>query len=235
MTAVSTANHQGKASISKHLWHWVWVLPLLAVMALAAFIIIRPIQVLPRITLSPGYVFVDQQGNQLTSEDMRGKITLYNFTYTNCLSPCVPTAPLLQEVQTRLGELDQGEMPIEFVTISIDPQRDTPQTLAAYADSLDADPDIWHFVTGTPERLKWVIGAGFGLYYNQRDDGSLILDTGIMLVDWTGTLRAEYRHKMPDIDIVMRDLGLLLTELENSKGAGRYAYEAAHLFSCYPR
>ncbi|MCA9959842.1 MAG: SCO family protein, partial [Anaerolineales bacterium] len=236
VTAVtSTAKQQPQTTILMRLMRSAWILPLLAVLAIAAFVIFRPIQVLPRITLSPGYVLADQDGNRLTSEDMRGKITLYNFTYTNCQPPsCTPVTPFMQSLQTRLPEV-AGSVPIEFVTISIDPEHDTPQVLAAYAHELGADLDTWHFVTGSSERLKWVIGGGFGLYYDQRDDGTFTLDTGMMLVDWTGTLRAEYLRSLPDIDIVLRDLRLLQEEVVNSQGAGRIAYEAAHLFACYPR
>lgn len=239
MTAVTPSTPQHTISLTtrlaRGLARWLWILPVLAFLALGYFIVARPIQVLPRITLSPGYLLFDQQGNRLTSEDMRGKITLYTFTYTACQSPCLATSPFLQTLQARLPELEPSDMPIEFVTISIDPERDTPEVLAAYAHDLGADLETWHFVTGTPERLKWVIGGGFGVYYDRRDDGTLALDTAVMLVDWTGTLRAEYRRSLPDMEIVMRDLRLLQQELNNAEGAGRLAYEAAHLFACYPR
>ena len=48
-------------------------------------------------------------------------------------------------------------------------------------------------------------------------------------------MRAEYRTDAPDIDIILRDMGLLAAEVDNSEGIYRFAYEAAHLFSCYPR
>ncbi|MEZ4644468.1 MAG: SCO family protein [Chloroflexota bacterium] len=230
----STAKQQPQITILMRLMRSAWILPLLAVFAIAAFVIFRPIQVLPRITLSPGYVLADQTTTALPAK-IQQKITLYNFTYTNCQPPsCTPVTPFMQSLQTRLPEV-AGSVPIEFVTISIDPEHDTPQVLAAYAHELGADLDTWHFVTGSAERLKWVIGGGFGLYYDQRDDGTLTLDTGMMLVDWTGTLRAEYLRSLPDIDIVLRDLRLLQEEVVNSQGAGRIAYEAAHLFACYPR
>ena len=80
-----------------------------------------------------------------------------------------------------------------------------------------------------------MIGGGFGLYFGQRDDGSIILDSGYTLVDGAGIIRADYRLYNPDVDIILRDLRLLVEESQNSEGAARYAYEAAHLFLCYPR
>jgi protein SCO1/2 len=218
-------------------WQWLLSIPVLIALGVAAFAILRPIQVLPRIALAPGYALTDHNGNLFTSEDMRGKITLYTFTYTRCTGPCIQTTPLLQEVQARLGEIEMGDVdvPIEMVTISIDPEHDTPEMLAAYAQQIGADRARWHFATTETTRLKWIIGAGFGLFFDQRDDGSFILDQGYMLVDGAGILRAEYRLVNPGADIILRDLQLLVNEAGNSEGAARYAYEAAHLFLCYPR
>ena len=235
MTAVFAAGKRQEAKKTGAKWHWLWVIPVIALLAVAAFSIFRPIQVLPRITLAPGYSLTDQNGEALTSEDMRGKITLYTFTYTNCTEPCVQTTGLLQEVQARLNEIDNGDVPIQFVTISVDPEHDTTAVLTEFANQLGADPNIWHFVTGDVTRLKWVIGGGFGLYFGQRDDGSIILDSGYTLVDGAGIIRADYRLYNPDVDIILRDLRLLVEESQNSEGAARYAYEAAHLFLCYPR
>lgn len=233
-TAVSPiSTRQGPAR--RLTWGWLWAAPILLALAVAAFSIFRPIQVLPRITLAPGFALTDQHGRTLTSEDLRGKIVLYSFTYTRCTDPCVSTTPLLQAVQARLHQVDSGNIPIELVTISVDPQHDTPAVLAAYAQTLGVDTSSWHFATAETNRLKWIIGSGFGLYFDQRDDGSFILDQGMMLVDGAGILRAEYRRANPDVDVVLRDLRLLVEEGQNSQGAARYAYEAAHLFLCYPR
>lgn len=213
---------------------WLWALPIVLALGIAAFSIFRPIQVLPRIVLAPGFALTDASGALLTNEAMRGKIVLYGVTYTTCAPPCVQTSPLMQQVQARLDSLDTGGIPVELVTISVDPARDTPEVLAAYAAELGAT-ERWHFVTGPANRLKAVVGGGFGLYYAQQADGRIALDAGLMLVDGAGILRAEYMRALPDADRVLRDVQLLLAEAQNGEGAGRLAYEAAHLFSCYPR
>lgn len=216
-------------------WRWLWTLPILLALAVAGFAILRPIQVLPRITLAPGYALTNQNGDLLTSEAMRGKIVLYSFTYTRCNAPCAQATKLWHDVQQRLPQLDRGAVPIEFVTISIDPAHDSPEVLSRYAAELGADTAVWHFATADPQRLKWIVGSGFGLFFAPQEDGSFTLDQGYMLVDGAGILRAEYRYLNPGADIILRDLGLLLKEAQHSSGAARYAYEAAHLFACYPR
>lgn len=194
----------------------------------------RPILVLPRITLAPGFYLTDQGGETFTSEALRGEIALYNFTYTHCEAPCIQTSPVMAEVQARLPEL-ASSVPLKLVTFSIDPERDNSEQLQVFAEELGADPTIWHFATGGAAQLKSVIGGGFGVYYREEEDGRFKLDNAFFLVDGNGVMRAEYRTDSPDIDIILRDMGLLAAEVDNSEGIYSLAYEAAHLFSCYPR
>jgi protein SCO1/2 len=208
------------------------VIPVVAVLAFAIF---RPIQVLPRIGLAPGFAFTDQDGRRLTSEDLRGKLVIYTFTYTRCTAPCPQTSATLKALQSDLAAVDTAGIPLEYVTISVDPEYDTPERLRAYADALGVDTERWHFVTGAPAALKNVIGAGFSTYYDRTDGGGLTVDPVFVLVDGWGMVRAFYRTATPDPATLARDLRLITQEARNSTGVNRYAYEAAHLFLCYPR
>ncbi|MEZ4556761.1 MAG: SCO family protein [Caldilineaceae bacterium] len=134
--------------------------------ALLAFVLIQPIKVLPRISLAPGFALTDQDGNRLTNEDLRGSLTLYTFTYTNCGDGCAQTGPGMKAVQEAVAAVDTGGIPVQLVTISFDPERDSPAVLRQYADALGADTSNWHFVTGEPTRLKNVIGRGFSTFTN---------------------------------------------------------------------
>ncbi len=140
----------------------------------------------------------------------------------------------MAQVQARLDELNTGDIPVRLVTISIDPETDTPEQLAAYAAQLGADPAVWQFVTGSPVQIKSVVGGGFSVYYATREDG-IRFDPAFMLVDGAGLWRAEYRTAAPDVDIILRDINLLAEEAQHADGPSRLAYEAAHLFLCYPR
>ena len=231
----SQAVSAGKTSDRKFRPIWLfYAVLLLFLLGVVAFATLRPILVLPRITLAPGFSLTDQNGMRLTNEDMRGKLVLYNLTYTSCEPPCAQTSAVTQEVMARLPELENGAVPIEFVTISIDPEHDTPEVLQAYAASLDADTSRWHFVTGPLERLKWVVGGGFRVYFDHKEDGRIVYDPAFMLVDGLGILRAEYRTADPGADRILSDMQLVIDEVQNSQGANKVAYEAAHLFMCYP-
>lgn len=207
----------------------------LPLVGLLLFIFFQPVTVLPRISLAPGYLFTDQDGNRLTNEDLRGQLVLYNFTYTGCQTPCPDTGATMRAVQERLTGMDLGGLPTSLVTISFDPEQDSPHALAGYARSEGADLANWHFVTGDPTRLKYVIGGGFHTYYQRQEDGTFIFDPVFVLVDGWGMVRAEYRAGAPDIEVILEDFSYIATEVANSTGVGRYAYEAAHLFLCYPK
>ncbi len=203
-------------------------------LAALAFVIIQPITVLPRIALAPGFALLDQEGELVTSEDMRGHIVLYHFSYTGCTTRCEPSNAALQALQAQLDELTaETSTPIEIATLSID-DRDDAADLSRYAATLKASPQRWHFLHGEAARLKQIIGGGFRTYYSREADGSFTFEPVFVLVDGWGIQRAIYRTATPPLDIVQRDINLLVQEAEHSQGATRYAYEAAHLFLCYP-
>ena len=220
----------------KSWWTLLIALLMLMMAGVIAFIIFQPIQVLPRIRLAPGFTLIDQNGQRLTNEDLRGHYVLYNFTYTDCHAPTCPQLDLLmKEVQTRLDEAQTDDTPVTLVTIAFDADEATPQKLQAYAESLGADTSNWHFVSGNPERMKDIVGGGFEVYYEKQDDGSYKFTPTIILVDGWGIVRAVYnaRAYQPDADRIIRHLGILAKELRESKGVAKVGYEAAHLFLCY--
>ncbi len=240
MTEQTTALTWQTISLSRR-WRWgLYTLLALVVLGILAFATLKPIRVLPRIRLAPGFALVDQNGRQVTSEDMRGTVVLYTFTYTRCRSQtCDAILDTLREVDRRIGPEVLGDVPLRLVVMSFDAEHDTPDRLAAYARSLGvADNPRWWFLTGTdPTRLRYVIGGGFEVYYEPQEDGEFTFDPAFILVDGWGIIRGEYRYEtvMPNRERIVRHINVLGEELRNSKGAAKVAYEAAHLFLCYAR
>jgi protein SCO1/2 len=201
-----------------------------------AFKVFQPVQVLPRMRLAPGYLTIDQDGERVTNEDMRGQFVLYNFGYTNCGDACDQMNQTMREIQDQLDTVELGDIDVSLMTISFDPERDTPDVLKAYAESVGADPAIWQFTTlADPAMMKFVIGGGFETYYEPNEDGSFSFDPAFVLVDGWGIIRGEYRYQTMDSDTerILRHLGVLAEEVINSQGANSVAYEAAHYFLCY--
>jgi len=208
------------------------------VVAALAFKIFQPVQVVPRIRLAPGFSLRNQDGERLTNEDLRGKFVLYNFLYTRCPEPCGNLNQTMLEIQERITEVDLGDIDIQLVSISFDPAYDTPEILLEYSTTLGVDSDNWAFATLTEPNdalLKAIIGGGFEAYSNQKPDGSFSFDPKFVLVDGWGIIRGEYRYQtqVPDTDRILRHIGVLATEVQNSQGAASLAYEAAHYFLCY--
>ena len=222
--------------MNRYLIGSLYSLVALIVISAFAFKLFQPIKVLPRMQLSPAFSLVDQDNARLTSEDLRGQFTLYTFMYTNCPDTCYGLNETIMEVQSRLGEVELGDIPVSFVTISIDPDRDTPEVLNTYARSIGADLTQWTFATTTNKAmLKTIIGTGLETYFEQKEDGSFAFDPSFVLVDGWGIVRAEYRYvtEVTYADRILRHLGVLAEEVRNSKGTAKLAYEAAHLFLCY--
>lgn len=207
------------------------------VLAAMAFKIFQPVQVLPRIRLAPGFALIDQDGRRLTNEDLRGQVTLYSFAYTRCPpETCAPANQVMADIQRQRGQIDLGGVPLRLVTISVDSERDTPQSLKTYAAEQGADPQVWRFTAAKdPLLLKTIVGSGFEVYYQSLSSGEIRLDPTFILVDGWGIIRGEYRYATlsSDTERILRHLNVLGDEIKNSTGPSHLAYEAAHLFLCY--
>jgi protein SCO1/2 len=202
-----------------------------------AFKIFQPITVLPRLELGPGLMLTNQLGERVTSEDLRGKIVLINFTYTHCQEPdCFQTTDDMQRVRERLAGVDLAGLPVALVTISFDPERDTPRVMQQFAaqfgaaspGDLENDDVTWNFLTGDPDNpdlLKVIVGGGFNTFY-EREGDEFRFQPRYVLMDGWGIIRA--------VDEVLGHVELIAKEARGTGGVLGLAYGAAHLFRCYP-
>ena len=110
---------------------WLYGLAILIALSIVSFNIIRPIVVLPRIAPSPGFALVDSAGQPVTSEDRRGFLTLYSFSYLDCDVQCPQSVDDIAALREAVAAKLPAGTPLSFVTISLDPERDTPARLAA--------------------------------------------------------------------------------------------------------
>lgn len=207
----------------------------LILVAVLAFAIFEPIQVLPRIRLGPGFSFTDQAGNAFSSDDGRGVVTLYNFAPTNCGEECGVMFETMQEVGRRVvQEVDLGDVDFRMVTVALD--TDDPVELAEAASGTGADGEYWRWAGTGPAHLRDVVGNGFRVYYNADDPSLVDFDQTFVIVDGAGLIRGEYAYATlaSDADRLTRHIGLLGEEIRNAEGNTALLYEAAHVFLCYP-
>ena len=108
----------------------------------------------------PNLPVVNQDGKTLHFYDdlIKGRIVVVSFIFTTCADLCPIETARLAEVKEMLGDVVGRD--ISFLSITVDPEHDTPDTLKAFADAYDAGPG-WNFVTGKPEDIKAIL-AKFG-------------------------------------------------------------------------
>ena len=99
---------------------------------------------------------VNQDGKTVRFFDdvLKDKVVIINFIFTNCEGAC----PLMTNKLTRVRDKLEGHIgnPIQFVSLSLDPQRDTPAAMKAFAKKHNADHEGWVFLTGKPDHLDAV-------------------------------------------------------------------------------
>ena len=108
----------------------------------------------------------DDNRTVLLPDEMNdGRPVIMNFIYTTCTSACPLTSHTFEELQTKLGNEREK---VHMISISIDPEQDTPKQLAEYAHKYDAKSQ-WQFYTGTSE-ASLVAQRAFGVYYGDKMD-----------------------------------------------------------------
>ncbi len=115
------------------------------------------------------------EGNNVRfySDILKGRIVMINAMYTNCIGACPLVTQKLSQVSRELGDLYGKD--IHFVSISIDPENDTPEALSEFAMEQGVNLDGWTFLTGTKQKIENVIKK-IGLYTpNKEEHKALIL------------------------------------------------------------
>ncbi len=109
----------------------------------------------------PDLPVITQDGKTLHfyNDLIKGKIVVVSFVYTSCSDLCPILTARLADVKDKLGDAVGHD--IFFISMTVDPEHDTPEMLKAFADAFDATAPGWRFVTGQPEDIK-AINAKFG-------------------------------------------------------------------------
>jgi protein SCO1/2 len=198
------------------------------------FTISRPVVVLPRIRPAPGYSLQSSHGQTFTSEDRRGKLTLYTFAYTHCTTDCLTIYNNLQEIDAALSQKPEQKPPLDFITLTIDPQRDTPEQMAEFSTPFKPHSVGWSWLSGNPAIIQNIVTNGFELMVSPLPEGRFVFSPRYVLVDGEGIIRTELEGPEFTPERFLEYLEILNTEIAQSQGSSRLAYEAAHFFACYP-
>jgi protein SCO1/2 len=150
-----------------------------------------------------------QDGTRVSLADLRGKVVAVTFIYTSCIDTCPVLTALMAHVQDKLGQ-DFGER-VAFVSITVDPERDTPEVLKQYADTFGADLKGWSFLTGDPAAIR-DITRRYGVFAAKNTKGEVDHTFLTSIVDRNSMLRVQYLGVRFDPDEFQRDLLSLIKE-----------------------
>jgi len=164
---------------------------------------------LPKIKPAPEFTLTKQDGKRLALKDLRGKVLAITFIFASCADTCPLLTAKMAGIQNRLGADFSAK--VFFVSITVDPERDTPEVLKRYADAHKANPAGWAFLTGTPAEIREV-AKRYGIYYKKTSRGDVDHTFLTSLVDQSGILRVEYMGVKFDPDEMLRDLQSLVKE-----------------------
>lgn len=107
----------------------------------------------------PDFALTERSGRRITRADLLGKVWISNFIYTQCTETC----PIQSAQVARLQAEFVAEEDLRLVSITVDPERDTPEVLSRYADRYGADPKRWLFLTGDKRAIYRLAKEGFRL------------------------------------------------------------------------
>ena len=196
---------------------WKTTLILIPMVTLAVLLWVRNVEVtalrqrnITAYGTLPGFQLTNQNGQPFGSAQLSGKIWIADFIYTTCPGPCPMISGRMSELQKPLDKTD-----VHLVSFSVDPEKDTPEVLRAYADKLQAEPGHWDFLTGAKSAIYNLSHDGFKLAVSDGSEaqGIPVHSTRMVLVDRHGQIRGYYDATEPEaITKLLADTNHLLRE-----------------------
>ena len=156
----------------------------------------------------PAVSLIDQNGASVSLASFKGKPVLIDFVYASCASTCPMLTAKMAAIAHALGPALGTD--VKIVSITLDPEHDSPAELAKYAKSHDADDKGWIFLTGTPAQVDEVL-AQFKLRRTRESDGTLTHSIEAFLLGSDGHQIRQYNALDVSPDAVVSDVDLART------------------------
>jgi cytochrome oxidase Cu insertion factor (SCO1/SenC/PrrC family) len=170
----------------------------------------------PELGAVPDFAFVERSGRTVTRADLGGQPWIVDFIFTRCHGTC----PLLSSRMFGIQDSLSAASPVRLVSVSVDPEYDTPEVLSRYAERFKADPERWLFLTGERDTIYEWIRGGFRLGVEEADAAAraggaedFIHSTRLVLVDAHGQIRGYYDAvRAESVGALLGDLEMVLAE-----------------------
>jgi protein SCO1/2 len=159
----------------------------------------KPLEGLGRFGTVPDFSLVERSGRTIQLSDLKDKIWVVNFIYTSCKDSCPLQSAEMAKLQSDLEDRKE----VRLLSISVDPERDTPEVLSAYAERFRADPERWLFLTGKKDEIYRLAQQGFRLsavpasQVGQKS-AEILHSPRFVLVDDRAEIRGYYDSNDPE-------------------------------------
>ena len=188
--------------ISQKISRTIWIgVALVIVILCVAFVLARlpprlaPKPALPVIGQVADFALTNQTGQSASLADLRGRVWVADIIFTRCPGPCARMSRQMAALQGALSAASQAKL----VSLTTDPDFDTPEVLEKYAARFGADPERWTFLTGTKKAIAALATDSLKLTAIEKDaaarenpDDLFIHSTIFVVVDRQARLRAVF-------------------------------------------
>lgn len=160
---------------------------------------------LPRIFPAPDFSLVNHLGTRTRLRAFRGHVVLLTFVYANCPGACPLVTGKLLALHRELKQETSRRAQVQLLSVSVDPENDTPAALAAYARSLGVRDRSWLFLTGSEVEVHAVLDA-YDLWRKKLPSGLVDHVMRVYLIDRRGDVREIYNSGLLSVDLVLQDI-----------------------------
>jgi protein SCO1/2 len=166
----------------------------------------------------------NQLGNTVSLDDLKGKVIVADFFFTRCPSICPLLTRNMKKLQDALKMRDElraiDTSFVQFLSFSVDPERDSSAVLKKYADRYGVNPDKWWMLTG-PKKTIYDFALNelkLGLTDGEQVDSNFIHTGKFVLLDKKRVVRGYYNGlDSADINKLAGDLIYIMLEKDKNK------------------
>lgn len=170
---------------------------------------------------APDFLLTNQDSILISNDDMIGKVYVLEFFFTRCPDICIEMNQNMKLLDEEFGDYND----FGIISITIDPNNDTPSILKKYSESLDVKSQNWHFLTGEKDYIYDLANIGFNIFANQNSNfiGGFEHQGYFALVDKDGYIRSRkdnfgnpimYYLGINDINAIQQGIGMLTYDIK---------------------
>ena len=115
---------------------------------------------------APDFLLTNQDSILISNDDMIGKVYVLEFFFTRCPDICIEMNQNMKLLDEEFGDSND----FGIISITIDPNNDTPSILKKYSEALDVKSQNWHFLTGEKDYIYDLANIGFNIFANQNSN-----------------------------------------------------------------